>query len=396
MINKSVIDQITTTIDKTSTLPLYLQIKNIIKEKVDSGEMEAGEMLPSELMLCDLLKVSRSPIRDAMEKLQGEGYIIRIQGKGTFISDVNDHAVSKCHNKMIGFVKPGLEGSSYAEHLLFGLEEEITRKDYSLLVGFSKNHPETERRIIDRFIRIGVDVLIFFPTTKWHEHPEQVISFQAAGGKVILVDRRPSGNDFNYVGSDNNGGGYTCARHFSNRGYHNVAYCCEYPNISAVDERISGFVKGAENYGLTVINSILTSSSEFSVENNCYKPKIFLEHLDVMKSNAPVGILAENDSIAINLKNQLESAGLKIGVDFGLIGFENSERAKYQTPTLTSVSQNGKLMGQTIAAMTVDLLEKQQTTKIHHILPTQLIVRESCKIQKNQESYIFSPPQQIE
>ena len=67
--------------------PLYLQIKALIKKKIDDGEWNPGEKIPSELELCETYEVSRTTVREAINELVWEEYLTRQRAKGTFVLD---------------------------------------------------------------------------------------------------------------------------------------------------------------------------------------------------------------------------------------------------------------------------------------------------------------------
>lgn len=69
-----------------SRIPLYYQLMDILVEKIDSGELKEDDQLPSERELCDSYKVSRTTVRQTMQELEKEGYIYKLHGKGTFVS----------------------------------------------------------------------------------------------------------------------------------------------------------------------------------------------------------------------------------------------------------------------------------------------------------------------
>jgi GntR family transcriptional regulator, arabinose operon transcriptional repressor len=366
-------------IDHNSSIPKYLQIINFIKKMIDTNEIQAGAMLPSESLFCHVLNVSRSPVRNALGELVDEGYLKRIQGKGTFVRESKYHSVHRSCEKVIGFVTPDMK-TTFAIKVVVGIEGVLSRKGYSLLFGISNHDDQQERDIVNRFLNLGIDGLILLPSNKTSRLNEEIQQLDPAVTQLLIVDRRLSGGDFNYIGNDNHSGAYTCARHFQVRGYKNIAFCGVNLHVSAVAERLSGFVQGANNNGLHLINQYFNGQSDMSESEDCYLPETFLEKINILKENAPVGILAENDEVAINLQKQLENAGLRIGVDYGLIGFINSEEGKQNQPPLTSVSQNSLLLGQTAAEMIVNSINDKSTNKTIHILPTQLIIRKSCEL----------------
>ena len=74
------------TIDKSSRIPLYYQLMDIIIEKIETENFRENDKLPSERELCDTYDISRSTVRQAIQELEKEGYIYRLHGKGTFVS----------------------------------------------------------------------------------------------------------------------------------------------------------------------------------------------------------------------------------------------------------------------------------------------------------------------
>lgn len=62
---------------------LYSVIKFKIIELIKSGKYQANDQLPTESEFCEQYDVSRTTVRLALQQLELEGYIKRIQGKGT-------------------------------------------------------------------------------------------------------------------------------------------------------------------------------------------------------------------------------------------------------------------------------------------------------------------------
>lgn len=72
---------------KESTVPLYRQLKEILKEAIRRGEFRPGDRLPTEMELCETFGVSRITVRQALNELANEGFLYRQQGSGTFVND---------------------------------------------------------------------------------------------------------------------------------------------------------------------------------------------------------------------------------------------------------------------------------------------------------------------
>ncbi|MDP4093681.1 MAG: GntR family transcriptional regulator [Bacillota bacterium] len=73
-------------INKYSNVPLYSQLKELIIQKIESGEYPENSKIPSEQELCDNYDISRPTVRQAVSELTNSGYLYKEKGKGTFVS----------------------------------------------------------------------------------------------------------------------------------------------------------------------------------------------------------------------------------------------------------------------------------------------------------------------
>ncbi len=69
-------------------MPLYARLRDGLRAGILGGQLEPGEKLPSEAELAIAHGVSRITVRQALGDLQKEGLIVRLQGKGAFVSSV--------------------------------------------------------------------------------------------------------------------------------------------------------------------------------------------------------------------------------------------------------------------------------------------------------------------
>jgi GntR family transcriptional regulator len=85
---------------KLSMRPLYLQVRDLLLERVTSGIWKPGSLLPSELNLAEELGVSLGTVRKAMDTLESERVITRRQGKGTIVNDSTMQAVAQRYDNI--------------------------------------------------------------------------------------------------------------------------------------------------------------------------------------------------------------------------------------------------------------------------------------------------------
>lgn len=94
-----------------SHIPYYIQLMDILKEKVQQGNWAPGDQIPGEQNLCELYRVSRTVVRQALRELELEGVINRRKGKGTFISlpKISEGLVQKLTGFYQDMVERGLK-----------------------------------------------------------------------------------------------------------------------------------------------------------------------------------------------------------------------------------------------------------------------------------------------
>jgi len=74
------------TLDRTSGVPLYVQLREALRRIITSGVLPNGACLPSETELSKTLHISRMTVRNALTDLERAGLIIRAQGVGTVVN----------------------------------------------------------------------------------------------------------------------------------------------------------------------------------------------------------------------------------------------------------------------------------------------------------------------
>lgn len=74
------------TIYRNSPVPRYHQLKEILRERIRSGEWKPGDLIPSERELSESYDISRMTARQAITDLVNEGVFYREQGRGTFVT----------------------------------------------------------------------------------------------------------------------------------------------------------------------------------------------------------------------------------------------------------------------------------------------------------------------
>ena len=88
-------------ISNSSSVPIYEQIKQSIKQAILNNELREEDMLPSVRVMANDLKKSFLTVKKAYDELEKEGYIKSVQGKGSFVAPKNSELVQEKKRKEI-------------------------------------------------------------------------------------------------------------------------------------------------------------------------------------------------------------------------------------------------------------------------------------------------------
>ncbi|MBC7960853.1 MAG: GntR family transcriptional regulator [Vallitaleaceae bacterium] len=364
-------------LDKNSHTPLYIQLRDYIRDQIQTGILKPGEFIPTEADLCQNFLLSRYPVRQALSELVEAGYLVRIRGRGTVVSDSLPFqgVVAEC--KKLGLVLPSLNDELCVD-ILTGFEKEARKNGFLTSIGASDNQQDTEIMTINRMVEDHTKHIFVFPCDR-SNLPNFIRTFKESNVILGLIDRKCNLEDIDYVGSDNFSGGYSATRHLAEQGFSHVIFIRTTIDHSSVNERMTGYHQAVDDLSLSTVPSI--SSNKEMQHYNKYRESYYVNQLkdDVnhLKSHIPLGIVAANDAIAIYCHQLFKEQGFVIGKDIGIVGFDNITAAQYTSIPLTTIAQNGQLIGQSAAKI---LIEKANgnTQKHNSIIPTQLIVRQSC------------------
>jgi GntR family transcriptional regulator len=78
------------TIDRTSEIPYYLQLSQLLAQAIDTGAFRPGDRLPGETELCNDFGLARSTVRETLRHLSDEGRIKLVARRGAFVVEQSD------------------------------------------------------------------------------------------------------------------------------------------------------------------------------------------------------------------------------------------------------------------------------------------------------------------
>ncbi|KXG78110.1 LacI family DNA-binding transcriptional regulator [Thermotalea metallivorans] len=188
----------------------------------------------------------------------------------------------------------------------------------------------------------------------------------------VLVGKPVKGNRVNYVDNDNVYAACEAASYLLEKGRKNIAMITGPLDLVVSLDRLAGYKSALEAHGIAYRGELIRSV-EFSRENG-YKAieSIFKDGIQ------PDGVLVTDDLLALGAMNAIKDAGLKIPEDIAMISFNNIPTAEFLTPSLSSVDIHPFDLGYEATELLFKSLGNKNALPQARIIPTQLIIRQSC------------------
>ena len=274
--------------------------------------------------------------------------------------------------KTIGVIIPEYT-HYYFSSILSGIDEEASKRGYSIMVAQSGETYEREVEICKKFYENKVCGVIVSQAkdTKKYDHFERLIS---AGIPLIFYDRTCTGVNTSRVVVDDYNGAFNAVQHLINTGCRRIAYFGSPKNLEISKNRYNGYRDALLHNSLKVEKEFI-----FECDNRTDAEKVVMDILD--KEIIPDAFFAVNDETAIGILNTAKHMGYRIPQDISICGFTNSDYATACDPPLTTVEQRGVEIGREAALIltgkTEGTLPKDSTEK--RIVKTRLITRQSTR-----------------
>lgn len=360
--------------------PKYKQIYESLLGRIESGEFQKGDRLPSEMELAQLFSVSRPTVTRALNELRNAGMLRRRGGSGSFVDSLSrDIESSTEQHKRFGILVPRL--GEIFEPIANRIAELAHDLDFSLLWLGSTVHdaasPEMYRQTCNRYIEQQVDG-IFLVTMELNPEAEQVnreIEEKLLQSKtpVVLIDSDfgvfPERSEFDLVGIDNFRSGYLAAHHFVSQGAKRVDFFRLPYSAPTVEMRIRGFQEAMRDLALPPKLSWVHHGDPADEE-------LVQACLDTGATN----IICGNDVTAAELMHTITTLGYQIPKDVRILGFDDMKYARLARVPLTTFRQPCRDLGElAVDAMYSRLRRPTMNPRTVYVEP-ELVVRSSSRL----------------
>jgi LacI family transcriptional regulator len=266
--------------------------------------------------------------------------------------------------------------SEWVTQILGGIEEELTSKHISLLVGSLVLREAYDSSTVASWIRDRrVDALIFACSGR-RERP-LVEAAKKAHLAVAIIAPDESFRGVLALRSDNIGVGREIAQHLFELGHRRIAYVGG-PEES-LDSRERG--EGLERGLLACKVKIQPANKVFMGRHHAEEGAAYAERwLKMPRSRAPTAVVLSNDAMALAFMRALQSQGVSIPAELSVIGFDDIPAAGMYWPGLTTVRQELRIMGSQACRSLMASLDNDKIERGVVEFPMKLIVRQSTGV----------------
>lgn len=342
---------------------MYEKIFNETRSLIETGVYRSGDKIPSEKELADAYNVSRITSKKALDLLAAEGAIVRMPGRGSFVSpdspdgprpgraasaQAAERAVPAAKEKMIGLVLTDFS-ASYGTRLLYSMEEFTRKNDCFLVLRRTFGDQASEESAIQKMRGLGVDGLIVFPAQGEYFNAE-ILKLVIAEFPLVLIDRKLKGVAAASISTDNAEAAALAVNHLFELGHRNIALLSPPPrDTTAIEERIEGFVRAhadcgiAADRGLWMNDITATLPDAFYASNIEQEIQRIAEHLE---SHPDItAFFAIEYYIALLAKAAAERLGKKVPQDLSIVCFDSPTLNVGEGYLFTHIRQKEEEMG---------------------------------------------------
>jgi len=273
-------------------------------------------------------------------------------------------------SRLIGFILPSyldtntLTNSPFYNIIIDGVYSALRDQPYYDLMLFSLPRKESlaeastwmDTRNVDGILAIGEYDHSFLTDLNTKNVP------------IVLIDNysHETYPNLSYINSDDETGGYLATRYLIEHGHKRIALCSSAFHSPLMKTRGTGYKRAIKEAGLEEL--------VFTGGNMAFETGVQLgETLYQQKIDAA---FCTEDMLAIGVMRTLLGHGVKIGKEFGLIGFDNIGFSRQLYPGLTTIDQNIFSKGETSARVLLNILKGQSGTRL--IMPVSLVIRETA------------------
>ena len=266
------------------------------------------------------------------------------------------------------FVVPELERRVFSDDAFFstvmeGVGKQLAHEGKQLVVMLAQT-PESYERI-ERYAKGGhVDGVII---ASMHGHDALLDALTRTSIPVVASGRPLDRQMVPYVDVDHRDAVHDAVVYLLTSGRRHIATIAGPQEMIAGVERLNGYLAAVSAAGLPAV----VAYGDFTRDSGSTAMRELLD-----RGEAIDAVFAASDLMADGAIRVLRQAGLRVPVDVAVIGFDDTDVARYSEPPLTTIRQPLHQIGVTLARQVLRLAAGEDVEEVV-LLPTELVIRES-------------------
>lgn len=361
---------------KEKATPKYRQVKQEILSWIHAGSLKTGDLMLSENEVAERFGVSRQTVRQAFGELEGEGWLKRVQGKGTFIS-APDASAGGAPVKTVGIITTYISDYIFP-HIVRGAEAALRSKGYRLLLSSTDNDKERERESLEMMLNQPLDGLIIEPTRSAEGNPNlsYYLSLEYRSIPYVMINERYPELDAPCLKADDTAGGYAAAKHLLELGHRRIAGFFKMDDLQGVN-RLKGFMQAHRERGVSIQPELVV---HYATEEKRIKPReAALRMLEQPGTERPTALVCYNDELAVEMLEVIRQAGLSVPDEVSVVGFDDSTLATATETKLTTLTHPKTDMGSDAVELLIGMIEGNRRKPEGKLYVPKLVVRTSTR-----------------
>ena len=355
--------------------PKYITIKNEIKVSIEKEDFISGTKIPSEAELRVHYGVSRHTIRQAISELVNDGYLYKQQGAGTYVSDDYKVQISTDEGKRIGVITTYLSNYIFPS-IIRGIEEELSRHNYTLMLSSTRNNVDNERHNLDNMLNQEVDGLIIEPTKSNLLNPNLNYYLDIIEKKkpVVMLNASYEELELPVIALDDVKASLLATEHLIELGHKKIGMITKTDDVQGKN-RLKGYLKALYNSGLSFESGHII---RYDTESKPYLANKISSLLDA--NSLPTAFVTYNDEVAVTLIKEIHRAGKNCPDDFSVVSHDNSFYSNvFPTISLTSINHPKEELGRAAAKWMIDAVEGKDHKHESIIYEPELVIGNSTQ-----------------
>ncbi|MEV4009818.1 LacI family DNA-binding transcriptional regulator [Nonomuraea angiospora] len=257
----------------------------------------------------------------------------------------------------------------YAE-IMTGLVDQLAESDYQAIMIQGGTRDKTEKRAMDALIDRQVDGILMIAPLIGRTQLEQV----AREVPTVVLGRHGRSPAYDSIVDDDRVGSELVMDHLIALGHRRIGHITFHQEHERTADqmpriRAETYERVMRDHGLA--GEIAVAATSYSEEGG-YDGTLEL----LSRSPRPTAIFAGSDEAALGVLTALHEAGLSVPGDVSVAGYDNTRVAAHPNISLTTVNQDGVVMGRTAARLLLERIEGR-TSAVHFSVIPSLVVRGS-------------------